>query len=101
MARRSGGQGASGVEMGPSRRAARISDAAGGRAADRAAMRSAVNWGPAMRQLVETFVENDDGATAIEYGLIAALIAVITIVGMTTAGGGLQALFNATANRAT
>jgi len=44
--------------------------------------------------LVQKFIANEDGATAIEYGLIAALIAVGIIVAATTLGGSLSTLFN-------
>lgn len=40
------------------------------------------------------FVNDESGATAIEYGLIAALIAVAIITAATTLGGNLSALFN-------
>jgi pilus assembly protein Flp/PilA len=39
------------------------------------------------------FVENEEGVTAIEYGLIAALIAVVIIAGATAVGLNLNALF--------
>jgi pilus assembly protein Flp/PilA len=39
------------------------------------------------------FLTEDSGATAIEYGLLAALIAVGAIAGFTAFGGGLQGLF--------
>ena len=38
-------------------------------------------------------LNNDDGATAIEYGLIAALIAVAAITALTTIGGNLNKTF--------
>ncbi|MCW2366464.1 pilus assembly protein Flp/PilA [Sphingobium sp. B7D2B] len=38
--------------------------------------------------------KNDKGATAIEYGLIAALIAVAAIAGMSAIGGSLGNTFN-------
>ena len=38
-------------------------------------------------------LKNEDGATAIEYGLIAALIAVAAVVAMTAVGTNLAALF--------
>ena len=41
------------------------------------------------------FAQDESGATAIEYGLIAALIAVGIIVAATTLGGNLSNLFNA------
>ncbi|MFV0623540.1 Flp family type IVb pilin [Sphingomonas sp. ac-8] len=37
-------------------------------------------------QKIRTFLKNSKGATAIEYGLIAALIAVAAITAMTTVG---------------
>ncbi len=40
------------------------------------------------------FVSDDSGATAIEYGLIAALIAVGIIAAATSLGGSLSDLFN-------
>ena len=40
------------------------------------------------------FLEDESGATAIEYGLSAALIAVGIIVAATTLGGSLSGLFN-------
>ncbi len=44
------------------------------------------------------FLKNESGATAIEYGLIAALIAVVIIGAVTTVGTNLTATFNAVAN---
>ena len=40
------------------------------------------------------FLENDAGATAIEYGLIAALISVVIITAVTTVGTSLSSTFN-------
>lgn len=40
------------------------------------------------------FRKNQDGATAIEYGLIAGLIAVVIIGGATLAGGNLSSTFD-------
>ena len=45
-------------------------------------------------ELLARFARDDSGATAIEYGLIAALIAVGIIVAATTLGGSLSDLFN-------
>jgi pilus assembly protein Flp/PilA len=39
------------------------------------------------------FLKDEDGVTAIEYGLIAALIAVAIIAVLTTAGDALQDIF--------
>ncbi|WP_375598411.1 Flp family type IVb pilin [Devosia sp. Naph2] len=44
------------------------------------------------------FAQDESGATAIEYGLIAALIAVGIIAAATTLGGNLGSLFNGIAN---
>ncbi len=40
------------------------------------------------------FLADESGATAIEYGLIAALIAVVIIAGLTTLGNNLNAKFS-------
>jgi pilus assembly protein Flp/PilA len=40
------------------------------------------------------FVREENGVTAIEYGLIAALIAVAIIVALTSLGGSLESNFN-------
>lgn len=42
---------------------------------------------------IARFVNDESGATAIEYGLIAALIAVGIIAAATTLGGSLSSLF--------
>jgi pilus assembly protein Flp/PilA len=44
--------------------------------------------------LISRFVRDESGATAIEYGLIAALIAVVIITGVTAVGTNLSATFN-------
>jgi pilus assembly protein Flp/PilA len=44
-------------------------------------------------QLVN-FIRSEEGVTAIEYGLIAALIAVAIIVALTTLGQSLESNFN-------
>ena len=43
------------------------------------------------------FVRDDSGATAIEYGLIAALISVVIITAVKLVGTNLDATFNAVA----
>ena len=43
-------------------------------------------------------LNNEDGATAIEYGLIAALIAVAAIGALTTIGGNLNKTFTKVGN---
>ena len=46
-----------------------------------------------MRGAFVRFVRDDGGATAIEYGLIAALIAVAIIAALTAFGGSVQGMF--------
>jgi pilus assembly protein Flp/PilA len=48
--------------------------------------------------LISRFVRDESGATAIEYGLIAALIAVAIITVVTTVGTNLKATFTSVAN---
>jgi pilus assembly protein Flp/PilA len=48
-----------------------------------------------MKTLFSRFIANESGVTAIEYGLIAALIAVVIIGAVTTVGGDLKTTFNA------
>jgi pilus assembly protein Flp/PilA len=54
-----------------------------------------------VRTIVRTFLEqlfdHQAGATAIEYGLIGALIAVVTIAGLTQLGTNLNTQFNTVA----
>ena len=47
-----------------------------------------------MRNLLNRFAKDESGATAIEYGLIAALIAVVIIAALTAVGGALKGKFN-------
>ena len=47
-----------------------------------------------MQNLISRFAGDEDGATAIEYGLIAGLIAVAIIGGLNTLQGGLTGLLN-------
>ena len=49
-------------------------------------------------QFVQSFLREEDGAAAIEYGLIAALIAVAIIVGATLLGTSLDGLFTRLGN---
>ncbi|MES2254329.1 MAG: Flp family type IVb pilin [Pseudomonadota bacterium] len=50
-----------------------------------------------MTKLISRFVRDESGATAIEYGLIAALIAVVIITVLTTIGTSLNTKFQAVA----
>ncbi len=47
--------------------------------------------------LFARFIKNESGATAIEYGLIAALIAVVIITAVTTVGTNLSGTFTTVA----
>ena len=49
-------------------------------------------------KFIKQFVRDDEGVTAIEYGLIAALIAVVIIAAVTLVGQGVAATFTAVAN---
>jgi len=53
---------------------------------------------PAKRGLLARFLTDERGATAIEYGLIAALIAVVVITAVTRVGTNLSGKFNNIAN---
>jgi pilus assembly protein Flp/PilA len=50
-----------------------------------------------MTNLLFRFAQDESGVTAIEYGLIAALIAVVIITAVTSVGTDLRAVFNAIA----
>lgn len=45
------------------------------------------------------FLQDDNGATAIEYGLIAALVSIIIIAGLTLLGGALDTAFSSIGNK--
>ncbi len=47
-----------------------------------------------MSNSIKNFIANESGATAIEYALIASLIAVVIIVSLTVLGSQLQNTFN-------
>jgi pilus assembly protein Flp/PilA len=46
-----------------------------------------------MKNLLARFVTDESGVTAMEYGLIAALVAVVIITAVTTVGTNLQTVF--------
>ena len=50
-------------------------------------------------KLVTRFKQDESGATAIEYGLIAALIAVVIITALTTLGTGLTNTFTSVSGK--
>ena len=51
-----------------------------------------------MRTLFTTLIKDESGVTAIEYALIAALIAVAAIAAFTTVGTNLSGIFNKVAS---
>ena len=48
-------------------------------------------------RFIQKFVRDEEGVTAIEYGLIAALIAVVIIIAVTSVGTKLNIIFTAIA----
>ncbi|WP_439814909.1 Flp family type IVb pilin [Zavarzinia sp. CC-PAN008] len=55
-------------------------------------MSASSDFGRGVAGRVVAFLRDEDGATAIEYGLIAAMIAVAIIVGVTALGGNVNAM---------
>jgi pilus assembly protein Flp/PilA len=53
----------------------------------------------ALVQGLKRFHQDEEGVTAIEYGLIAALIAVVIIVAVTSVGQNLNAIFTLIAGK--
>jgi Flp pilus assembly protein, pilin Flp len=51
-----------------------------------------------MKKFVSKFMSDESGATAIEYGLIAALIAVVIIAAVTALGTNISTKFQAVAD---
>jgi len=47
-----------------------------------------------LKNTIQNFVRDESGATAIEYGLIAALVSVAAIVALQTLGGSLSSIFS-------
>lgn len=54
-----------------------------------------------MRKQLINFLKNEEGASAVEYGLIVGLIAVAVVVILGTMGGGLNTLFTKVSNEVT
>jgi pilus assembly protein Flp/PilA len=46
-----------------------------------------------MKTMLQRFIKEDEGATAVEYGLLVALIAVVIITAVTTLGTNLNTKF--------
>jgi pilus assembly protein Flp/PilA len=51
-----------------------------------------------MRKLISSFLGNESGATAVEYGLIASFIALVVITGLKTVGTNLNLKFSSVSN---
>lgn len=51
-----------------------------------------------MFKALRSFAKDESGATAIEYGLIAALISVAAIAALTSVGSSLTGMFNTVAS---
>ena len=47
-----------------------------------------------MLRAITTFIRDEEGATAVEYGLMAALIAAVIVTAVTTVGTQLSGLFD-------
>ncbi len=54
-----------------------------------------------LTRFIKKFTRDEEGVTAIEYGLIAALIAVVIIVAVTAVGTNLSLVFQAVATALT
>jgi pilus assembly protein Flp/PilA len=50
-----------------------------------------------MRDLMQTLIRREDGATMVEYGLMVALIAVVALVAVTALGGSVRDIFSSVA----
>ena len=51
-----------------------------------------------LNRIIGKFIKDDSGATAIEYGLIAALVSVAAIAALTSLGGSLTNIFTVVDN---
>ena len=52
-----------------------------------------------MLKKVQNFLTNEEGASAVEYGLIVALIAVVIVGVLTSTGGSLNTLFTSVSTK--
>lgn len=50
-------------------------------------------------QFIKNFIKEEDGVTAIEYALIASLIAGVIIAAVTLLGGNISSMFNSLAGK--
>jgi pilus assembly protein Flp/PilA len=53
----------------------------------------------ALAASIKRFLREDEGATMIEYGLLAALISVVVIIALTGVGGNLKETFTMVCNK--
>ena len=60
--------------------------------------RSHAEWEPKMKKFLNKIRKDEKGATAIEYGLIAALIAVVLISSLGLLGNNMSSRFNQIGN---
>jgi pilus assembly protein Flp/PilA len=70
--------------MGEARQTRRLSDAAGGRAAGGLVARLSLTKAPTWARIGARLARDESGATAVEYGLIVALIFLAIIGGLST-----------------
>ncbi len=54
-----------------------------------------------MNAIINRFLKEEDGVTAVEYGLIAGLMAVALVAGVATLSTGIQGAFTYIANKLT
>lgn len=54
-----------------------------------------------MKQLIQKFIREEDGASAVEYGLLVALIAVALIGAMSYLSSGIKTTLNGAADKMT
>jgi pilus assembly protein Flp/PilA len=54
---------------------------------------------PTVRAMISRFAKDDSGATAIEYGLIAGLIAVVIVTAVSTIGTDLRNILGTVGNK--
>jgi pilus assembly protein Flp/PilA len=57
------------------------------------------NWRAKNMKSIKKFLADESGATAVEYGLMVALIAAVIITVVTTLGTNLNSTFNKVANK--
>lgn len=52
-----------------------------------------------LKTTIQNFIHDESGATAIEYGLIAALVSVAAIVALQALGGSLSSIFTVVSSK--